>query len=142
MSFRLSAEAASIFEIEIDSNEGRKWRCARSLLDEQFGWDCNNIEQSDAGTGVLIPCKRRVRLWMRPLRSDDRVVATLPAAIPTEKFRLGRTYNRRIVALMALANTTGMGRNDSSRQRKRNQVSRKGKQQQKSGGRALHTFSA
>ena len=76
---------------------------------------------------------------MRPLRGDDRVPATLSAAIATRECRLRRiVISGRIVALVALANATRVRRNSNRGQRQRGEVSRESEQQQKSGNRALH----
>lgn len=76
---------------------------------------------------------------MRPLRGDDRVPATLPAAIATRECRLRRiVISGRIVALVALANATRVRRNGNRGQRQRGEVSSESEQQQKSGSRALH----
>jgi hypothetical protein len=111
------------------------------LRREKFCRWSGRHELTNSGIDGLTAVRRNNRLRNRPLRSGYGAAAVVAAATRPVNVELSRIFRRSVMAMMrSVATAAGMRRCGSRRQRQRNKISGKRKQQQKSRNQTLHDF--
>lgn len=117
-------------------------RSSRGLGCMPFGSGRRRVRSRVAGADLLAAGRDRPGLRMRPLRNGHGMAAIVMAAAGASNCQLVRDSCFGIVAMMSLADTTGMRGGGSSRQGQRDKRPDQRHQQQQYGSAPLHGLPA